>query len=219
MKPSLLLMAVLLVVIPTPGFALGRMRLEGTETSPKGLSIPSSPAQTAREVLHSRPTWKDLPREFINALAEKLASPDRVRDFATLCEKTGMLQNNIVKVAKENSEDAVFALGLVATTLTSYANAMGSENQFVEAKRALEFALLIRPRHLAAWMSMALVAINTNDCKSALEYAGKVLNFRPNPASKDSLEIGEAKMLSDEAQWTEVRSQMTQIRAHCHGKP
>ena len=181
-------------------------------------AVQSDPAIAAREILQSRTTWKDLPPEFMTALAEKLASPDRVNDFTTRCEKTGM-QNNVVKVAKEHSEDAVFALGLIATTLTSYANAMGSKNQFVEAKRALEFALLIRPRHLAAWMSMALVAVNTNDSKSASEYAYKVLNFRPNPASKDSLEIGEAKMLSDPVQWNEVRSQMTQVRQHCQGRP
>ncbi len=170
------------------------------------------PAKTARDEFHSRRVWRDFPAEFIDALANNLSSLENAKRFATLCEDTGILQNNIVKVA---NQDPAFALGSVATTLTSYANAMGQQQKFTDAKRALEMALLLRPRYLVAWVSMALVAINTNECKAAVAYADKVLTFRPNSASNDPWEAGQAVMTADEPGWNEVKAQMNQIKQLC----
>jgi tetratricopeptide (TPR) repeat protein len=173
------------------------------------------PAKNARDEFRTRRVWRDFPAEFIDALANKLSSLENAKSFATLCEDTGLLQNNIAKVA---NEDPAFALGSVATTLTSYANAMGQQRKFAEAKRALEMALLLRPRHLAAWMSLALVSINTNDCKAAVTYADKVLTFKPNPTGNDPWEAGQAEMAADKTAWNEVKAQMNQIKQFCQKK-
>ena len=95
------------------------------------------------------------------------------RDFADMCETTGILENHILKFAGQSSD---FAMVSTAGTLTSYANAMGDQRRFQDAKTALTFALLLRPGHTAAWTSMALVCVNLEDYSAAIAWADKVLN-------------------------------------------
>lgn len=197
MKSVITMLAILLVILFELFISLRNPALAQTH------------AKTSIEVLTTRPVWKDLPPEFLDALSAKLGSVAVTTDFVSLCETTGILQNNILKIAHE---EPAFAVGLVAQTLTSFANAMGELGEFNEAKRALKLALLVRPRALNAMNSMALVAIGQNDCKTAMAFADKVLTSKPDPHSDDSLEVGEAGM------WNEIKGLAEVIKDMCRGK-
>lgn len=186
--------------------------------------------ETTLQVFTMRRIWKKFPSEFLEALAEKLKSVENAKEFVVFCENTGILDNNIVKIVHE---EPGYALGSAAATLTSYANAMGERQKFHQAKRSLEFALLLRPRNVVAWMSMALVMINLNDCHTAVMWADKVLNFKPDPNSDDPWEAGVARaMTSEGAQYAaevigdteivggfnEIQKQMKAIKEMCHDK-
>jgi tetratricopeptide (TPR) repeat protein len=144
--------------------------------------------KSALEVFESRPGWKKLTPNFLNALANKLRTVDNATEFARLCEKTGILENNILGLANIADVDPEFAIGTVTTTLNSYANKMGEQRKFIQAKKALELALLLKPRYVPTWVSMALVTFNMGDCILAISWADKVLSFKPD--SKDIWERG-----------------------------
>jgi len=184
---------------------------------------------SALEVFQSRSAWKKLPSDFLNALANKLNSVETAAELAELCEKTGILKNNIIHFAKFNPG---FAIGLVAQTLTSYANMMSKQRQFDEAKRVLELALLLTPRHLPAWVSMARVAFNMGDCGAAVAWADKALAFKPDSNSQDFCERTFAEAITPEGEkeaaealgdpeiigaWQSVQEEMKAIKDACHG--
>lgn len=186
---SLLLMAfIMLMIVLAVLYAFKRQAIG--QTAPR----------SALEVFKSRSAWKKLPPDFLNALANKLNSVAKATEFAQLCEKTGILKNNIVSLLNLAGGDPEFAVGGVAATLTSYANTMGNQRQFSQAKRALELALLLNPRHLPAWVGMASVAFNMGDCGAAVSWADKVLAFEPDPNSEDSWERGFAKAITPEGE-------------------
>jgi hypothetical protein len=186
--------------------------VSGVHVQARASSATEPANRTVADVFRSRQIWKDLPSRFIDALSAKLSSADKAKEFVTLTENTGILQNNIIQVA---DQDPDFGLGSVATSLTSYANTMGERKRFADAKRALEMALLLKPRHLAAWMSMALVAVNTNDCRTAVAFADKVLTFKPTPNTSDPWEKGQADSMRPESGWNEVKAQMNDIKNLC----
>lgn len=179
-------------------FLIGLMILIGLFIV-RRLAVAEPEPHTALQVFSARRTWKTFPTEFLEALANNLQSVEKAKEFVALCESTSILDNNIAKFARG---DDPFALGMAATTLTSYANAMGQQEKFHEAKRALEFAILLRPRHIWAWASMALVTVNLNDCRTAVEWADKVLNFKPDLNSDDPLAASDAAMMTPEGEQT-----------------
>ncbi len=65
---------------------------------------------------------------------------------------------------------------------------MGKQKQYGQAKRVLELALLLKPRHRPAWESMAITAVALGDCQAAVYWADKVLAFKPDPNTKDYYE-------------------------------
>ena len=187
-------------------------------------------ASEASEVLLSRPAWRDVPESTLRAIAARLETPSRVREFAELCEQTGILQNNIRQIAGSGPADADYVLGMIAATLTSYGNGLGDQARFREAGRVLEFAVMLKPRHVPAWISLALVAVNTGDCRGAVQWADKVLNFKPDPNSDDEWERGAAAALTREGEkeaadalgepdaigaWQQMQQQMRLIKDHC----
>ncbi|MGD0950282.1 MAG: hypothetical protein ABSA52_23020 [Candidatus Binatia bacterium] len=163
---------------------------------------------TATDVLRSRPGWKNLPASFLDALAGKLETSAKASEFAKLCEDTGILKNNISRLARfasgtdapETAADAQrwveFAVSAVAATLTDYAGAMMEREQLQEAKQGLELSLLLKPRQFNAWSSMALVASHTGDCKTAVFWADKFLTDKPDPASSDPWERAAADFMT-----------------------
>lgn len=193
-------------------------------------AIAQTAPKSALEVFKSRPAWKKLPLDFLNALANKLNSVEKATEFAELCEKTGILENNIVGLFDIPGSNPEFNVGAVAATLTSYANAMGNQRLFSQAKQGLELALLLNPRHAPAWASMALVAINMGDCKAAVNWANKVIAFRPDPNSNDPWEYGGAQSMTPKGEkraaealgepemigaWKQVQEQMKAIKNAC----
>ena len=186
--------------------------VSGVHVQARASSATEPANRTVADVFRSRQIWKDLPSRFIDALSAKLSSAEKAKEFVTLTENTGILQSNIIQVA---DQDPDFGIGSVATSLTSYANTMGERKRFADAKRALEMALLLKPRHLAAWMSMALVAVNTNDCRTAVAFADKVLTFKPTPNTSDPWEAGQADSMRPESGWNEVKAQMNDIKNLC----
>lgn len=186
--------------------------------------------RSAIDVFNLRPVWKNLPSDFLNILANKLNSVQRATEFAQLCEKTGILKNNIIHLVDHANGDQNFAIGGVAATLTSYANAIGDQRQFNQAKHALEMALLLKPRFVPAWSSMALVAINMGDCNAAVFWADRVLTFKPDNNSEDFWEQGVVDSMTEEGEkrvsralrepeligmWKEVQDQMKSIKKAC----
>ena len=140
---------------------------------------------TTIEVFENRAIWEELPRPFLEALAERFDSVEVASNFAFLCEESGILENNIRSISKFSPE---FAVGAVASILTSYGNAMGEQGEFIKAKEGLEYALVWNPSHVPAWLSMAIVSVNLGDCTSAVDWADKSLNFQPDPYSENSWE-------------------------------
>jgi tetratricopeptide (TPR) repeat protein len=153
--------------------------------------------QTALQVFTSRPTWQTFPAQFLEALASRLQSIQKAREFVSFCESTEILYANIIKYAQHETQ---FALGFAATTLTSYANAMGQQQKPQEAQCALEFAILIRPEHVWAWASLALVNFDLKNCQAAVTWANKVLNFKPDPNNNDPFARGVASFMTPEGE-------------------
>ena len=196
------------------------------------LLVVNANAQTATaiEVLRTRAVWRDLPSGILTTLASKLNTHKKTTEFVQLCEKTGILENNIVGIANNNGDDPDYAVGLIASTLTSYGNTMGSSKRFVEARTGLEFALLLKSRHMPAWISMAAIGINTGDCSTAVSWADKVLTFKPDQNSSDWLERGMAMYITEEGgrlaaeilndpemigHWNEIQKEMKAIKEKC----
>ncbi|MBI1955890.1 MAG: hypothetical protein HYS38_05805 [Acidobacteria bacterium] len=188
-----------------------------------------APTATAIEVLRTRAVWRDLPPGLLTTLESKLNSTQKTAEFVQLCEGTGILKNNIVGIANDNADDPEFAVALIAVALTSYANTMGDSKKFGDARTGLEFALLLKPRHIPAWYSMALIGVSTGDCSTAVFWADKVLAFKPDPNSSDLWERGLATAITNEgerlaekilgpgqsANWNELQEDMKTIKDAC----
>ena len=165
--------------------------------------------KTALEVFENRAIWEEFPRPFLEALAEKFDSVEVASNFAFLCEESGILENNIRRLSEYL--DPEFAVGAVASTLTSYGNTMGEQGEIIKAKEGLEFALVLNPNHVPAWLSMAIVSVNLGDCTSAVDWADKSLNFQPDPNSENLWD----KSMASEDFPNDFRSQMEAIKAAC----
>ena len=165
---------------------------------------------TVIEVFENRAIWEEFPRPFLEALAEKFDSVEVASNFAVLCEESGILENNIRSLSEYL--DPEFPVGAVAVALTSYGNTMGGQGEIIKAKEGLEFALVLNPNHVPAWLSMAIVSVNLGDCTSAIDWADKSLNFQPDPNSENSWEKA---MAATENFSNEIRDQMEAIKAAC----
>jgi len=164
---------------------------------------------SAFEVFEDRPVWRELPQSFLEALAKKFKSAETAGNFALLCEKTGMLENNICKL----QFDPKFALFTVAQILNSYASTMGEEGKPMKAKTGLEFALLLEPNNVASWLMMAIVSKDLGDFKTAVTWADKCLNFEPDPNSESDWERG----LASQPQVVEgLKKQARAVKALCN---
>ena len=122
-----------------------------------------------------------------------------------------------------------FALGGVVAALVSRANAFVNHSRFQEAKDVLEWALLLNPGFAHAWSSVAVVAFQMNDWKTALYWSEKSLNYIPNPNSDDFGERGNANLMAPGGaekaaqllgepvtdSWEQVQQQMKAIRQAC----
>ena len=148
----------------------------------------------AIDVFKSKRAWKKLPSDFLNSLANKLNTVENATEFAQLCEKTGILKNNIYRLVDSAGGDSEFAVGGVAATLTSYANTLGDKKQYSQAERVLELALLLNPKHSPAWSSMALVAFYQGDCRTAVVWADRVLSYKPDLKGNDFWERAHSEL-------------------------
>ncbi len=166
--------------------------------------------KTALELLEDRPVWRGLPRQFLETLARKLNSVETASSFVLLCEESGILENNILSLAQHEPK---FALFTVASTLTSYANTMGEQGELMKAKEGLEFALILEPNYVASWLSMAVVSVNLGDCRTAISWADKCLDFEPNPNSENFWEQG---MASESSVLDGIRNQAKAIKDFCN---
>lgn len=189
-----------------------------------GAQVTGAPLDT----LQARPQWRQLPRPFLVSLAARLQSSGNARAFADFAETSGLLERNIRQIALDSTHEPDDAVGLVAVTLTSYGMSAVRGNDLRIAKRALEFAVLIRPRHVAAWQGMALVAWGLKNCPTAVTWADKVLTFKPDPASNDFLERGQALAMTPEGerflesqgmgkvgQWQDTLKLMETVKREC----
>ena len=157
------------------------------------LSTPHSDAQTALHVLGMRPKWTGLSPALLTDLANRLESPETAREFAEMCESTGILNDTIFK---RDQIDPRWAAGTIASSLTSCANVLGGSDRYREAKRFLEYAIMVRPKLAPAWASMALVSMYLGDHLAAVEWADRVISFKPDPMSDDPWEAGTAAAMT-----------------------
>jgi tetratricopeptide (TPR) repeat protein len=182
------------------------------------------------QMFDTRPPWNSLPKTFLREIATRLRTKENIVNFIIFSERTGILQTNILRTPSTVEFDPDFALGGVARALISRANAFSNRSKFRDAKDVLEWVVLLSPRFVHAWSSMAVVAFRTNDYQTALYWAEKVLNYLPNPNSDDSWERGYAEFMSfggseKAAQllgepggtdtWKQVQQQMETIRDAC----
>jgi tetratricopeptide (TPR) repeat protein len=183
------------------------------------------------QMFDTRPPWKSLPKTFLRELATRLRTKENIVNFVIFSEGTGILQTNILRIPSTVEFDPDFALGGVATALISRANAFSNRSHFQEAKDVLEWVLLLNPKFVHAWSSMAVVAFRMNDYQTALYWAEKVLNYLPSPNSDDFWERGYAELMapggSEKAAqllgepggtdtWKQVQQHMEAIREACN---
>lgn len=166
--------------------------------------------QTALEVFENRSIWNELPRPFLETLAQQLNSGQTASSFALLCEESGILENNILTLSQHEPK---FALFTIAVTLTSYANTMGEQGELEKAKEGLEFALILEPNYVPSWLSMAIVSVNLGDCKTAASLADKCISFEPDPNSEHFWEQG---MASEPYALDEIKNQAQAIKDFCN---
>ena len=182
------------------------------------------------QMFDTRPPWNSLPKTFLREIATRLQTKENIANFVIFSERTGILQSNILRIPSTIEFDQDFALGSVATALISRANAFSNRSRFQDAKHVLEWVVLLNPRFVQAWSSMAVVAFRTKDHQTALYWAEKVLNYVPNPNSDDFGERGNAELMapggSEKAAqllgepggtdtWKQVQQQMEEIRQAC----
>ena len=151
-------------------------------------------------------------------------------DFVIFSERTGILQNNILKTASMGECDFDSVFGEVATALIGRAHAFGNKNRFHDAKAVLEWILLLHPSFLPAWSGMAVMAFRMNDHPTALHWAEKVLNHLANPDGDNVLDrrhdefkgpVGSGKTtqpsegLGRTDKWKQVQQEMETIREAC----
>jgi len=178
----------------------------------------------------TRPPWNSLPKTFLREIATRLRTKENIVNFIIFSERTGILQTNILRSPSTVEFDKDLALGGVAAALISRANAFSKRSKFQDAKDVLEWVLLLNPRFVHAWSSMAVVAFRMKDNQTALYWAEKVLNYVPNPNSDDFGERGYAEFMapggSEKAAqflgepggtdtWKQVQQQMEAIREAC----
>ena len=144
----------------------------------------------------TRPPWRSLPKTFLRELATRLHTKENITSFVIFSEGTDILQTNILRISTTIEFDPEFALGGVAAALVSRANAFSNRSHFQDAKDVLEWVVLLSPRFVHAWSSMAIVAFRTNDHQTALYWAEKVLNYVPNPHSDDFWERANAELIA-----------------------
>ncbi len=179
------------------------------------------PAQSnsALQVLKSRPSWKDFPPAFLNFLAARLETAENAAEFAKVYEETGFLDRQKEGFSRASSDDGLdLTAGIMATSLTNYGNEMGGQRKYQEAKKAVELAMLIRPRHLAAWQSLAISLYFLGDCKNAALWSEKALEFKPDPNSTDAWERQLANDPGAAEQRKRAESFLKKIIAECSGK-
>jgi len=182
------------------------------------------------QMFDTRPPWNSLPKTFLREIATRLRTKENIVNFVIFSERTGILQTNILRTPSTVEFDPDFALGGVARALISRANAFSNRSNFRDAKDVLEWVVLLSPRFVHAWSSMAVVAFRTNDYQTALYWAEKVLKYVPDLNSDDFWERGNAELMapggSDKAAqllgepggtdtWKQVQQQMEEIRQAC----
>ena len=173
----------------------------------------STAAEDTKDVFAQRSVWKTFPPPFLQALATAMGSPSRATEFAFFCEHTELLRSNIAGYNLAQPEEG---LAETAITLTSYGYGMAKKGRYSEARQSWEFALLLAPRHVAAWIGMAVLSVNEQDCEGATFWADKVLGYRPDPNSDNPIEAVNADARRA-VSWDGVTDQMREIKAMCRG--
>lgn len=183
------------------------------------------------QMFDTRPPWNTLPKTFLREIATRLRTKENIVNFVIFSERTDILQTNILRTPSTVEFDPDFALGGVARALISRANAFSNRSNFRDAKDVIEWGVvLLSPRFVHAWSSMAVVAFRTNDYQTALYWAEKVLKYVPDLNSDDFWERGNAELMapggSNKAAqllgepggtdtWKQVQQQMEAIRQAC----
>lgn len=160
----------------------------------------------------------------------RLRTKENIVNFVILSEGTGILQANILGRPAMIEFDPEFAIGVVGMALVSRANALGHQRQFQGVKDVLELALLLNPKFVPAWSSMAIAAFEMKDCQTAVYWADRVLNYTPDSESDDIWErggtaitdpnggrevaelLGEPELIDS---WEQVQQQMKAIKQAC----
>ncbi len=168
------------------------------------------------DVFASRSAWKGIPTEYLIALGGVLRTPVEAREFADVCEKSGVLQNTIRPQTDER--DTAWMKTKTALALTHYGNAQGEAGRLESAKTAFEFALLLKPDHQPAIASLALANALQGHCAAAVRLADQVLSIKVDPADERQREKEAAKGLDSPeliGASDAVREQLREIKDKC----
>jgi hypothetical protein len=175
--------------------------------------------------------WRDLPHDYLVVMAPHLLSTDNTAAFMATCERLDLFPEPLTTLVTREAPPK--ALVATAQALTGRANSLAEQRDFSKAHCALQAALLLQPRHLPTWISMAALAYSMGDCAMAVEWARRVLEFRPRPASDDPCEEFNVAILTQSGQagapnilgigslWPvpDIRAFMAHIREGCAEGP
>lgn len=143
------------------------------------------------DVFAKRPEWAKFGAG-ARVLATRLETRERAITFVHVCSKMGVPE----KLSPSEFPDADSLVDQIALMLTSFGTALARDKKLMEGAEAIELSLAIRPRSPPAWYQMALICALRRD-RAAVDWADKVLTFKPDPHSSDSWERALATAISE----------------------
>ena len=177
----------------------------------------------------SRHGWQDLPHDYLVAMAVCLQSAANTAAIMDTCERLTIFPEPLSTLVR--LEMASNPVAATADLLAARANTLAEQSDFDNAHSAFQAALLLQPRHLPTWISVATLAFSMGDCVTATLWARRVLEFTPRHTSDDPCEQLNAAIIRQSGQalapnvlgagplWPDqdIRAFMAHIREACAG--
>jgi hypothetical protein len=144
------------------------------------MARPSFGAQQAQStrplaLLQSRHGWTELEPVYLDAVASRFTTFEEALAFAELCERSGILENDIRPQSISTLSGAGETVIGTATALNQYGSTLASEEEFEQAVEAFGFAILLNRLYVPSYMGLA----SSHEGQREYEKAITVLDATP----------------------------------------
>jgi len=120
------------------------------------------------EEIASRRGWKDLDLDYLRALARQFGTASEMGAFVRLCERTGILRDNLPFASRVGGSHVEFGLRATASTLTSYGEHLANSRRWRSAADAFAMAIRIKDDHIPAYLGLSSMYTNRRRYPEAL---------------------------------------------------